>query len=324
MSTHRAFSSRSRPALRLWALAALVLLTACSSDVTTPGEALRIVGSGLDPAYVGIAYEAPIQAVGGLRPYAFSVVDGVLPAGLSLQGGTLRGTPSGTGSATFTVQVSDANLSKTVQRFTMQVTEIPPPRLSVATPLTQVQRRLTVRGTVQGARDLEGLSTRIEWDAERFRLVDGSLRSSRSSVAMLSDVREGSVQLDLVPLGTVLNGDVELFRFDLEPVAEPNFLELQIGSVFASTGRRTFALTREGRPATTSPSTEEGDNPLDGSPANDPPSDPVLPEDPGSPGEPGLPGLPGLPDDPGSSSGGAAAPDSPTNGYISLADGNGS
>ena len=262
------------------ALALWWLLASCSSDITTPGEALRIVGSDAEPAYVGITYEEPIHAVGGLRPYDFSIVDGTLPAGLSLEGGTLRGTPTAIGSSTFTVQVSDGNLSKTIRKFTIRVTEIPPPSLSVNAPSTQVQRRTTLRAKVGGARSLQGVSTRVTWNADLFRLVDESLTASRSAFALLSDSGDGWLQVDVVPLGTVLNGDVDLFRFDLAPVAQADFLQVDLATAFVSTGRRTFAATKEGRapvPATSAGPPEDETptitNPLEG----EPPVQPIAP-----------------------------------------------
>jgi len=61
--------------------------------------------------YVGTAYSQTISATGGLMPYKWSVSSGSLPAGLSLNAssGTITGTPTTTGTSTFTVQVTDAN-----------------------------------------------------------------------------------------------------------------------------------------------------------------------------------------------------------------------
>lgn len=49
------------------------------------------------------------QASGGTAPYSWSVVSGTLPAGLSFSSsGELSGTPTATGSSTFTVQATDS------------------------------------------------------------------------------------------------------------------------------------------------------------------------------------------------------------------------
>jgi hypothetical protein len=59
---------------------------------------------------VGVLYNASVQASGGVAPYAFALVGGSLPAGLTLNSdGTITGTPAGpTGTSTFTVEVTDA------------------------------------------------------------------------------------------------------------------------------------------------------------------------------------------------------------------------
>ncbi len=56
---------------------------------------------------VGIAYTAAITATGGTTPYTCSIT-GTLPAGISLTGCTVSGTPTASGSATVLVAVTDA------------------------------------------------------------------------------------------------------------------------------------------------------------------------------------------------------------------------
>jgi hypothetical protein len=62
---------------------------------------------------VGVAY-APValSAIGGVQPYAWSVVAGALPAGLSIgSDGTVSGTPTSAGTFTFTIQAADSGNS---------------------------------------------------------------------------------------------------------------------------------------------------------------------------------------------------------------------
>lgn len=62
----------------------------------------------LPPANKNLPYTATLRAAGGAPPYAWSVVAGQLPAGLSLSAaGVLSGTPTETGASEFTVEVSD-------------------------------------------------------------------------------------------------------------------------------------------------------------------------------------------------------------------------
>jgi hypothetical protein len=66
---------------------------------------------------VGVVYSAPIDAAGGTTPYTCSISSGSLPAGLTLSGCTVAGTPTAAGSSTVTVTVTDAsNPTKTVSQ----------------------------------------------------------------------------------------------------------------------------------------------------------------------------------------------------------------
>src|SRR5207247_9801427 len=57
---------------------------------------------------VGTAYKQTITASGGMEPYTFAVSSGNLPAGLTLSGGVLSGTPTASGAFSFSVTATDA------------------------------------------------------------------------------------------------------------------------------------------------------------------------------------------------------------------------
>ena len=58
----------------------------------------------------GVAYSQTVSASGGTGPYTFSVISGALPTGLALDTntGVISGTPSGSGSSSFTVEADDS------------------------------------------------------------------------------------------------------------------------------------------------------------------------------------------------------------------------
>lgn len=221
----------------VWLLAAL--LVACSGEVETPGEALRVFGNTLPEAYVNEAYDAPVRAVGGLRPYTFELTRGSLPPGITLEGGVLRGAPSETGTYSFTVSVSDANLSRTFQEYTLRVTEPPPPRLVVEAPATEVRAPVTLRVSVEDARALRALRTRISWDGGRFELVPGSVRAAGSALAVFSESGPGWLQLDLAALAAVIDGTRRVVTFQLAPRA-PAPLRLDTATEFLQATGATF------------------------------------------------------------------------------------
>ncbi|MBL8113854.1 MAG: IPTL-CTERM sorting domain-containing protein [Acidobacteria bacterium] len=76
---------------------------ACSPIVVSPAA--------LPNGSVGTPYSQTISATGGAAPYTFTLISGSLPPGLTLapSTGLLSGTPTTTGSFTFTVRATDAN-----------------------------------------------------------------------------------------------------------------------------------------------------------------------------------------------------------------------
>ena len=63
-----------------------------------------------DSAKVGVPYSSSLTAVGGKQPYAFSIVSGSLPPGLTLDGATgqIAGTPGASGGFQFKAAVMDS------------------------------------------------------------------------------------------------------------------------------------------------------------------------------------------------------------------------
>lgn len=76
----------------------------------TPLEAaLKVTTTSLPAASTGTSYLAALGATGGVKPYSWTISSGALPSGLSLSPtGTISGTPTATGSYSFTVQVTDS------------------------------------------------------------------------------------------------------------------------------------------------------------------------------------------------------------------------
>ena len=71
---------------------------------------------------VGTAYSQTLAVSGGTPPYTFAKTDGSLPPGITLAGGTLSGTPSDTGSYSFTIEVTDNASATASQQFTIVIT----------------------------------------------------------------------------------------------------------------------------------------------------------------------------------------------------------
>ncbi len=77
----------------------------------------------LPNATAGVAYSQTLQAVGGTAPYTWSIVQGALPAPLSLNPstGAITGVPAAAGTSTFTIQVTDSHAVTSSKAFTLTV-----------------------------------------------------------------------------------------------------------------------------------------------------------------------------------------------------------
>jgi hypothetical protein len=106
------FRRRAPGAGTVCALAAALLATAA-----WPVLALTVSTSSLASGTVGVGYADTVSAAAGTPPIVWSLAEGTLPAGLSIDSGTgiISGTPGALGTSAFVVLASDA-LSDTASR----------------------------------------------------------------------------------------------------------------------------------------------------------------------------------------------------------------
>ncbi len=111
-----------------------------TSAVTSP-QTLSIASPSLPGAQVGVAYSGHFVATGGTPGYTWAVTSGSLPAGMTLtSGGVLSGTPTGTGTSTFVLSVTDSGspaqqTSVTLSLVVLPVTQTPVPLVANAVTL---------------------------------------------------------------------------------------------------------------------------------------------------------------------------------------------
>lgn len=112
---------------------------------------LQIVSTSLPAGSVGIGYSSSLSASGGTPPYSWSTAGGALPAGLQLNsGGTIAGTPSTTGSYSFSAKVLDANSASSTAGFSLGIAAASGPTISSVAPnsgSTQGGTTVTVSGS---------------------------------------------------------------------------------------------------------------------------------------------------------------------------------
>ena len=232
--------------IKTWHVALLLSLAlAGCGDLNTPGDPLVLFASTVKPAYLNEDYTFDFVVSGGLAPYNFEMRDGKMPPGLKLENGSLSGTPTRAGNYTFTLQVSDASLSRTVEDFTVEVTKAPPAELVLNVPPTTIADAVRIPISVREARNLQALRTQITWDDTLFKFVGGSVRSAQGSLALLQQAKPGQLNVDAAFLGPSLNGDAELFSFELRPT-EPNTLTLEARTEYRTRdGTHGFSSTQD-------------------------------------------------------------------------------
>src|SRR6266581_3078790 len=95
---------------------------ALSIQVAAVGQ-LSITTTSLPQGTTGAAYSATLQANNGTTPYSWTISSSSLPAGLSLNAstGAISGTPTQSGTFSFTAQVTDSANNKSQQLLSMQV-----------------------------------------------------------------------------------------------------------------------------------------------------------------------------------------------------------
>ncbi len=95
---------------------------------------LSITTSSLPDATTSLPYRELLAASGGTPPYVWDITSGSLPTGLSLASdGLISGTPTTSGSFTFTARVSDSASAQQTARFTVTISTAQPQQYTLGT-----------------------------------------------------------------------------------------------------------------------------------------------------------------------------------------------
>jgi len=103
-------------------------------SITITAPTLKVTTSSLPVGVVGSAYSSTLQATGGAGAYSWSVTTGSLPLGLFLNAatGAITGSPTTSGTTSFTVTVKDSE-TPTPQTATQNLSITVNPQLAVTT-----------------------------------------------------------------------------------------------------------------------------------------------------------------------------------------------
>ena len=104
---------------------------------SNPSATLTVTTGNVPVGTVGRPYQAQLQAAGGVAPYAWVIIAGSLPNGLTLsRGGSIDGAPTAAGSFDFTIEVTDSSApiqAAASKHFTLTVTPDPTTTLTIST-----------------------------------------------------------------------------------------------------------------------------------------------------------------------------------------------
>ena len=193
----------------------------------SPECVLSIITLSLLPASVEQYYNEAIDTNCNTRPFTYSIIDGLLPAGLEIDElyGNISGTPIEVGSTTFTVKVIDIKNNDAQRTFTMNVTDtiefLSPQVLPRATQWYSYHYQFLVKNGVEPF---------------EFNIINGSLPNGMylSFNGVIGDGSAFNEEFD-APLGSnwVLSGDVAPFitddhRIQFGDITNDQFSEISI------------------------------------------------------------------------------------------------
>lgn len=97
-----------------------------STGSSSTTSALTITTTSVPNGTTGTAYSAALAASGGTTPYTWTVSGGALPAGIALStSGAISGTPTTSGSFSFTAQVADSAAHTASYTYALSITSSP-------------------------------------------------------------------------------------------------------------------------------------------------------------------------------------------------------
>lgn len=194
------------------------------------GDKVLIVSDSLSGGNVGIAYHEQLQAVSGTQPYSWSLSQGTLPNGLTLDTSTgeISGTPTQVENQTFTVQVIDGSTPADTANKVLSIDIQPVPPLTVTNNqlLNGIQDK-SYSDTVK----VEGGIPPYDWSVSAGSLPDGLVLQSSSGVIEGTPTAEGTynftIQIDddnLLTETTTQSYTVEVFVVDDENPIPPAWI----------------------------------------------------------------------------------------------------
>ncbi len=161
--------------------------TSCSIAVATAPVELKPVSQS---AQVSVSYNSSLVASGGTPPYTFSIVNGTLPPGLSLNDstGAVSGMPTTAGTYTFTAQAVDSTNAKSGTATANSTIIVAPAPLAISCGATSGQ----VGSAYSSSVAVTGGSTPYAYSLESSSLPPGLTLSSSTGAITGTPTSQGT------------------------------------------------------------------------------------------------------------------------------------
>ena len=151
---------------------------AATTTTTTTATMLAITTTSVSAGTVGTSYSATLAASGGTSPYTWSISSGALPPGLALSAaGAISGTPTTSGTYSFTPQVADSASHTATNTYSMVVSTGP---LTIATTSVPAGTAGTAYSTAMAA---SGGTPPHGWSVSGGALPPGLSMSSSGAIS---------------------------------------------------------------------------------------------------------------------------------------------
>ena len=192
---------------------------ALSIAVAAAAQPPTVTTTSLPGGTAGTAYSTTLQASGGTTPYSWSVSAGTLPAGLSLVAstGVISGTPTAAGTASFTVQVTDAANNSGTKALSIAVAAAAQPPTVTTTSLPGGTAGTAYSTTLQAS----GGTTPYSWSVSAGTLPAGLSLAASTGVISGTPTAAGTVSFTVQVKDAANNTGTKALSIAVAAAAQP-------------------------------------------------------------------------------------------------------
>jgi hypothetical protein len=212
-------------------------VSATLSLTIAQATAIVISTTSLPSGTVNTAYSQTLAATGGVAPYTWTQTGGTLPAGLTLAStGMISGTPTATGTSSFTVQAADSESPAQTKTATLSITI----NATAACALSGKQLAFELFGDTSGGIAAMVGSITVASDASVSGALDFRDQSAVSTNQSISGAAGSCSDSTVAGTGTInftAGGTSRTFKFAMRADGNQGFVVESDSSGFSGTGQ---------------------------------------------------------------------------------------